>query len=382
MMWRLSITLYHGSGAGDFQLLDVVFSEKDLAQRKYTAARLLRERGNTRAAEILMKYPFVIYNATNGFADDFSVLSASVPLVHYEELREGGDSGSDKAAIKQIATALGEMGTYIRFISAELEMEVPPEIAKSTARQPLGKSEILRLVSGYIGVAAGYLGDFSYGSHQKFYAELDLDIDPAKYTGTTKDRFIEILSRQAPDIQVRILVGVLKKYPAGSSELRTQEKADEVRSWIARLASVNGVAQPILRITSDVVERALADAEQLIKSTGAVSGVDRVHTALHGYLGQVCMDASISADKDLSITELFKLIREQHPVFAVSPAGAEEIMRIIRAMSTIVDAINTLRNRVSMAHPNPVLLEEPEAMLAINLVRAILHYFDSKIHIA
>jgi hypothetical protein len=35
----------------------------------------------------------------------------------------------------------------------------------------LTRPEIMRLVNRYIGVSAGYLGDFSYGSHSEFYAD-------------------------------------------------------------------------------------------------------------------------------------------------------------------------------------------------------------------
>lgn len=46
----------------------------------------------------------------------------------------------------------------------------------------------------------------------------------------------------------------------------------------------------------------------------------------------------------------------------------------------IVDALNPLRNRASLAHPNESLLAEPEAMLVINSVRTLLHYIDSRVH--
>jgi hypothetical protein len=44
------------------------------------------------------------------------------------------------------------------------------------------------------------------------------------------------------------------------------------------------VANPSPAFTTDVVERALVDAEQLLSGSGPISAVDRVHTALHGYL--------------------------------------------------------------------------------------------------
>jgi hypothetical protein len=45
----------------------------------------------------------------------------------------------------------------------------------------------------------------------------------------------------------------------------------------------------------------------------------------------------------------------------------------------VLDAMNPLWNRASLAHPNPPLLAEPEAMLVINAARTILHYLDAKL---
>ena len=168
------------------------------------------------------------------------------------------------------------------------------------------QSEINRLVYKYIGVNGGYLGDFSYRSHHEFYIELDLDINPSNLDGTTRQRFEKILTESVPDVQARILEGILKRFPVGGSEIRTPELAAEIRGWIRRLQSGPLVEEPDLRITSDVVGRALQDAQELLRATGATSGVDRVHTALHGYLREVCAGAALSTAADASITELFE----------------------------------------------------------------------------
>jgi hypothetical protein len=99
----------------------------------------------------------------------------------------------------------------------------------------LTKLEINKLINRYIGVNGGYLGDFSYRTHHDFYLDLDLDIDPYTYDGTTRERFIRILSESLPDIQARILEGILDRFPVGSSDLRTQKRRDEIAGWIQRL---------------------------------------------------------------------------------------------------------------------------------------------------
>jgi abortive infection Abi-like protein len=141
---------------------------------------------------------------------------------------------------------------------------------------------------------------------------------------------------------------------------------------------VDAVPAPSLKITSDVVERALSDFEALARSKGgAVSGVDRVHTTLHGYFEAVCNEAHISFNPDSPTTTLFSLIRQHHPALQKKPPGIEAD-KVLRAMAQIVDVLNPVRNQKSMAHPNEDLLEEPEAMLIVNAVRTLLHYLNEK----
>jgi hypothetical protein len=139
------------------------------------------------------------------------------------------------------------------------------------------------------------------------------------------------------------------------------------------------VSNPSLAITSDAVERALADCERLISSQGATSGVDRVHTAFHGYLRVVCKKAGITTPEYAGITQLFKALRDRHPAFVESGPRSNDLDRIIKSMATILDALNPLRNFATLAHPNDAVLEEAEAMLVINGTRTLLHYLNSKL---
>ena len=138
------------------------------------------------------------------------------------------------------------------------------------------------------------------------------------------------------------------------------------------------VATPSLEISSDSVQRALADAEHLIQARGAASGVDRVHTAFHGYLKAVATRAGIAFPEDSSVTDLFKLLRAKHPALVFREPRAADIDRVLKSMASIVDTLNPVRNRASGAHPNELVLEEPEAMLIINSVNTLLHYLDAR----
>lgn len=78
----------------------------------------------------------------------------------------------------------------------------------------ISKKDILLVTRGYIGVNSGYLGDFSYRTHEEFYPlYCDLEIYPSEYEGTTRERFEKILESVDSVSQVKILKGVLKKYP-------------------------------------------------------------------------------------------------------------------------------------------------------------------------
>jgi hypothetical protein len=244
------------------------------------------------------------------------------------------------------------------------------------------KREIVRLINNYIGVEGGYLGDFSYRTHEDFYPEFcDIDISPkALPTGTTRERFEAILSASSPGVQAKIVRGILQKYPPQDGhKLRTEEAHSEFLQIAKRLEGISPVASPTTGYTSAILERTLADAEALVNSTGATSGTDRIHTALHAYMRAVCDAEGISYNKETSINGLFTLIRAQHRAFATPGPRAQDITQVLRAMNSIMDVLNPIRNNASPAHPNRDLLEPAEAMLVINITRTMLHYIDSKL---
>ena len=138
------------------------------------------------------------------------------------------------------------------------------------------------------------------------------------------------------------------------------------------------VSSPVLAVSSDVVERALSDAERLLASQGATSGVDRIHTAFHGYLRARFDAQAIGYPTSAGVTELFKLLRSSYPAFSASGPHQQEVDKILRSLANVVDALNPVRNHGSVAHANNALLPQAEAMLVINAVRTLLHYVDAK----
>lgn len=130
---------------------------------------------------------------------------------------------------------------------------------------------------------------------------------------------------------------------------------------------------------SEAVRLALADADILLATSGAPSTIDRLHTAMHGYLKSVCQDAGIELDKGETLTQAFKKLRAEHPALQSLGPHDGEIAKILQPFASVMDALNTLRNHGSIAHPNENILGIPEAALVVNAVRTLFHYLSQKL---
>jgi len=249
-----------------------------------------------------------------------------------------------------------------------------------TSNQGLSSGEIHRIVNNYIGVSGGYLGDFTYRGLEEFYpVYCDLEINPRDYSrGTTRQKFIAVLEASPADVQAKILRGLVQKLPQPTAKGPHVMAASDVLRLADRLDGL-AVQSPRLANPREVVERALQDAETLIESRDAISAVDRLHTALHGYLRGLCDDARIVHDSDASAARLLRLLNDNHPALAGTTGNPEEVRKILTSMGTAVSSLGTLRNTASLAHPNQTLVGPAEAMLAVNATRTILHYLDAKL---
>lgn len=130
---------------------------------------------------------------------------------------------------------------------------------------------------------------------------------------------------------------------------------------------------------SEVVRRALSDADQLIETNGAQSAVDRLHTAMHGYLRAECGAAGVALPAGATLTQAFKALRSDHPALATLGVHSAEVEKVIKSFAAVLDALNIVRNHGSVAHPTDNLIEAPEAFLFVNAVRTIFHYLNHKL---
>jgi len=247
----------------------------------------------------------------------------------------------------------------------------------------LTKPEIFMITNSYIGVSGGYLGDFSYRTHEEFYPYFcDLNITPAGYEGTTRQKFLSILENADGPTQSKILKGVLKKYPIDffpeNVRPMKQKVANDISELIRRLDGIEGVNHEQLIITNETVERAIQDTKILIEKNGATSGVDRIHTALHGYLKEVCKQEGIALSNDDNLTQVFKKLKANHPKLQLGGPRQNDIDQIISSFSNTLDKLNPIRNKASLSHPNEELLEDDEAMFVVNSAQTVLNYLNRK----
>lgn len=226
--------------------------------------------------------------------------------------------------------------------------------------------------------------DFTHSKIKEFfevYCELrNLNfLDFERYN--KREKIINIIKMQDSSNQIKILKEILKKY--NSDDLIFFDNDSKfinfefyISDLIRRLENENQLQNPNLSDFSESVKRALDDFNLLSNTNGAANGIDRIHTALHGYLNHLCELNNITIQKKLpSITDLFKELRNK---LEINCTRNSDIHRILNSIANILDSLNPIRNQNSNAHPNEKILEKEEAELIINLIKTLLNYFNSK----
>ncbi len=249
----------------------------------------------------------------------------------------------------------------------------------------LTRKEVSRVIYNWIGIDGGYLGSFSYASHDRFWLEVcDIAVSTGAFPGTTRECFEATLYGASAIDQAAVLRAILEDYPPpeipnpAQPKFRTDKLHREILAWISRLETGTTSVEVGLLTASETVHRALDDADNLMRTSGPQSAVDRVHTAMHGYLLSLCADAGIAHGDRPTMNQLFKALRAEHPALSNLGVRADDVAKMLGSMAAILDALNPVRNNASMAHPNNALVGRAEAVLVINTVRTLLIYLEAK----
>ena len=229
------------------------------------------------------------------------------------------------------------------------------------------------------------LRGFYHGGTLREFLQVDCDLDIEPNSNSARavhTEFIEILKSQPPQNQAKIVRAVLAKYfePGGFRSASRQEKLrPKFEQVVQRLESESTFVDDVSpKSTSEVVQVALKDSNYLIGRGSVRSAVSKSHTALHGYLKQMCDDESIVYEKNASLPKLFKLLQDKHSGFQNAGPHQEKIDNVGKGLATAIHSLNEIRNQATDAHPNDELLDVCDATLAINAMRTIFHYVEEK----
>src|SRR4030095_2286038 len=107
-----------------------VLNDEEMNSLLFNASQILISRAETQAAGLLAAFSFMLYDATNSYCDEFSVLETQVALRQYEYIREAIQSADTRRAFSQIANVVEEISPirfqYVRYITCELDRSEPP----------------------------------------------------------------------------------------------------------------------------------------------------------------------------------------------------------------------------------------------------------------
>jgi hypothetical protein len=92
----------------------------------------------------------------------------------------------------------------------------------------------------------------------------------------------------------------------------------------------------------------------------------------------LCAAEGIHLPDAATLQKAMKELRTHHPKLKPAGARAGDVSQVLYSMAATLDALNTIRNNASAAHPNQSLLGDPEALLAINAGRTIFTYVAQK----
>lgn len=238
-------------------------------------------------------------------------------------------------------------------------------------------NELLNLIETDLDLAKNNLLESKRLSDTRIEVKVNLDHFMGEEMSIKQKLQLEEIYSKAVTVYFKRTAGLKHEDPV--TYQIAKQTLEPMKKYVTALLEegITFVATPDLIVTSDIVTRALQDAKTLTIKNGASRGLDRLHTAFHGYLKTVCDKENITYPNDPSITQLWKVLRKSHPSLKAKLPHDDKIDTIVKSISNVVDAFNQTRNQASPAHPNKTL-EEAEAIFVINAVNTVFNYLNTK----
>lgn len=130
---------------------------------------------------------------------------------------------------------------------------------------------------------------------------------------------------------------------------------------------------------TEVIGKAISDAELLMGEGKYDSAFDRIHTAFHGYLRKLLDNKGVAYVESDTLSQLYTKLHTELSSNIGSTEIAELVKRSLRSASGVIAAINEMRNKHSLSHPNNDLLQKREAEFAIRLIKDLSDYINKVI---
>lgn len=127
---------------------------------------------------------------------------------------------------------------------------------------------------------------------------------------------------------------------------------------------------------TQVISKAVNDAELLMQQGKYDSAFDRVHTAFHGYLRKVLDNRNVPYEESDTLNQLYNKLHSDICNKITPSPMADLIKTTLRSGSGIISSMNDMRNRHSLSHPNAELISNREAKFVIQLVKTMSNYIN------
>lgn len=250
-----------------------------------------------------------------------------------------------------------------------------------TASSPLSKLTVLALTEA-----------FEACLDASAWAGLGVELDMPQL-GDPESRLQKALCFGDDDYgyQVAMFVSYMDREDPGT--LRALASRPKLKAWLEDNAPASaeelGLGQPqaspslpsspVSISVSDALEHALQEAEHLLRTSGAASALNRIHSALHDYLHEVSVQADFAMPATASMGALVKIIVSDHPALASMRQRDPHIGVVLDSLAVAVATLDPLRNNASAAHPDQTRLGEAEAVLMVDVVRTLFNYLRARL---
>ncbi|MEC5424314.1 hypothetical protein QGM71_12510 [Virgibacillus sp. C22-A2] len=138
------------------------------------------------------------------------------------------------------------------------------------------------------------------------------------------------------------------------------------------------IDQSNLKHDFEFVKEVLLQADTLISNHSYSSAVDRVHTALHGYLKELCDEQNIVfEEQNVKIQDMWGRLKIEHPSFNINVKEHQRpINQTVNAIAKFLENMNDIRNRHGLSH-NKIKVPDPKVFRYS--FRQTIGFFYSKV---